>query len=344
MMSWSLALATYERREVLEQCVRCVLAQTFLPKEIVIVDGSRLWHENMVAVESLLQSVPAIKLVYEEALVRSAAAQRNQAADRCTAEVLFFIDDDTLMYPDCAERIMEVYNADKNKMIAAVAGANVAESPLNCSSSSEATPLSSSPGGGVLKKAARSVLKANDRFLPYEDKFPSHDVPQFLTDFNVAFCRTLPGFSLTMRRSIATREKFDNRLLRYSAEEDSDITYRASRSGLLLKSLDAKLHHIGSPGGRLSTYTTTALTAINLVFLHRINSPDLKSSKFRLWKFLLRRSMIEAAKDVYYRDPLFPRFRGIIRGVYSIGTLLNANMQNSVQKFCSMQEKLVLNK
>lgn len=344
MMSWSLALATYERRDVLEQCIRCVLAQTCPPKEIVIVDGSRLWLENKVLVEGLLQNTPDIKLIYEEAVVRSAAAQRNQAADKCSGDVLFFIDDDSLMYPDCAERIMEIYAADKNQLIAAIAGANVAESPLNCASSSEATPLSSSPGGGVVKKVVRSLLNANSRFLPYEDEFPVHEVPQFLEHFNVAFCKTLPGFSLTMRGYIARKERFDNRLLRYSAEEDSDITYRASRSGLLIKSLDAKLHHIGSPGGRLSTYTTTALTAINLVFLHRINSPDLRSSKFRLWKFLLRRSMIEAAKDVYYRDPLFPRFRGIIRGIYSIGALLNASMQKSIENFCSIQEKLVLNK
>ncbi|WP_082859137.1 glycosyltransferase family A protein [Microbulbifer sp. Q7] len=344
MMSWSLALATYERRDVLEQCIHCILAQSYRPKEIVVVDGSRSWRENKAAVEALLQDEHGITLIYEEALVRSAAAQRNQAAEICSGDVLFFIDDDTLMYPECAERIMEIYTADKNCQIAAVAGANVGQNPLNCSNSKEASLLSSSPGGGVVKKAVRFILNANSRFLPYEDSFPSHDAPEFLKDFKVAFCNTLPGFSLTMRSEIAKKEKFDNRLLRYSAEEDSDITYRASRSGLLIKSLDAKLHHIGSPGGRLSTYTTTALTAINLVFLHRINSPDLKSSKFRLWKFLLRRSVIEAAKDVYYRDPLFPRFRGIIRGIHSIGSLLNTNMQSSIEKFCSIQEKLVLDK
>lgn len=320
-LTWSLALATYERLDVLVDCIDCVLSQTYPPVEIVIVDGSKDWLRNKEIITNKVNDFDGIGFEYVEAKIRSAAAQRNQAASCCTGDVLFLIDDDTLMYPSCAEEIMKLYELDGEDKISAVAGSNVNLSPLQ-NENEEVELLSSSPGGGGIKHWVRKVLNANTRFVPYDDDFPRHEIPSAMNRENIAVCKTLPGFSLTMRRKIVIEEQFESRLKRYSADEDSDLTYRASRRGLLLKALNAHLHHIGSPGGRLSIFSTTALTSINIVYLHRLHSDNLKRSKARLITFLLNRLAVEFAKDIYYRGFRLPRSRGILVGIFNLDRVL----------------------
>lgn len=320
-LTWSLALATYERLDVLVDCIDCVLSQTYPPIEIVVVDGSKDWLANKEVISNKVSGIEGIRFEYLEAEIKSAAAQRNQAASRCTGDVLFLIDDDTLMYPNCAQEIMQLYELDVEGKISAVAGSNVSLSPLQ-NAQEEVQLLSSSPGGGQIKQWIRKVLNANNRFVPYDDDFPCYEIPGGVSKENIAVCKTLPGFSLTMRRKIVIEEKFESRLKRYSADEDSDLTYRASRRGPLIKALNAHLHHIGSPGGRLSVFSTTALTSINIVYLHRLHSSNLKRSKTRLRAFLFNRLAVEFAKDIYYRGFRFPRARGILVGIVNLDRVL----------------------
>lgn len=45
-LTWALCVATLNRIDALETCVRCALAQTRSPAEIVIVDASDTWAEH----------------------------------------------------------------------------------------------------------------------------------------------------------------------------------------------------------------------------------------------------------------------------------------------------------
>lgn len=340
-LTWSLALATYERLDILTQCIDCVLSQSLPPSDIVIVDGSKNWKANRDVIFKKLNDHWLQKVIYVEANVRSAAAQRNQATEACQGDIVFLIDDDTLMYPGCAEEIMRIYEKDVDGQVVAVAGSNVSHSPLE-NTGKEPELLSSSPGGGKFKHFVRKVLQANVRFVPYEQEFPKHPLPKTISreDDNVVVCPTLPGFSLTMRRSIVVRERFEDRLKRYSADEDTDLTYRASRQGLLLKALNAHLHHVGSPGGRLSVYSTTALSSLNIIYLHYLHSPDRASSYYRLRSYLLRRLLVEGAKDIYYRSPAMPRLRGVWVGLSNLKKLLKRPDSEVNAVFESLQLRL----
>ena len=125
-LTWSLAMATYERRDVLEDCIECVLNQTALPSDIVIVDGSADWIGSKKQLEKKFPRLLSLEYTYVPAEVKSAASQRNQAAALCRGDVLFFIDDDTMMYPDCAQNIMDIYRSDLKK--------NIVAKPKSCAS------------------------------------------------------------------------------------------------------------------------------------------------------------------------------------------------------------------
>jgi glycosyltransferase involved in cell wall biosynthesis len=123
-LTWSLSVPTYRRPVVLKECVGCALAQTRPPHEIVIIDASDDWDASKEEISRLLDdSRMAVRLVYEKAVVASSAAQRNQAMAASTSDVVFLIDDDSLMYPDCAEVVMDIYERDVSRRVLAVAAA-----------------------------------------------------------------------------------------------------------------------------------------------------------------------------------------------------------------------------
>ena len=95
--------------------------QTRPPKEIVVVDAGENWEATRDLILSTIAAEhPEIRWVYVEAEHRSSTLQRNQGVLLATSDVLFLIDDDSMMYPDCAERIMEVYEADRDHKIMGV--------------------------------------------------------------------------------------------------------------------------------------------------------------------------------------------------------------------------------
>jgi hypothetical protein len=112
--TWAWCIATYKRHDMLERSCALALEQTVPPSELVVTDASPNWDEGRARLEKVLASYAATgraapRLDYAEASVASSSKQRNESIERCTADVLFLFDDDTLMFPETAERLLEVY-------------------------------------------------------------------------------------------------------------------------------------------------------------------------------------------------------------------------------------------
>ena len=120
-LSWSIVVATYRREKILPMALNFAVRQTRPPNEIVVVDASENWEATRdLILSTIAVEHPEIRWVYAEAEYRSSTLQRNQGVLLATSEVLFLIDDDSMMYPDCAERIMEVYEADRDHKVMGV--------------------------------------------------------------------------------------------------------------------------------------------------------------------------------------------------------------------------------
>ena len=309
---WALAIATYNRADVLLRCVELALDQTLPPDEIVIVDGSEDWEETYKRMcELLVRRQNKTPLVYQAAKVRSAAAQRNQCVEAASADVLFLFDDDTLMYPDCAEKILAVYNADPQHQVAGVAAISRRFPPdMQQAVLGDSDIVPEKPPRGRWVNAVRKLLKTHDIFVPYNESIPDPPIPDAVAAMPVGRRHTMAGFSMTVRRPYALKEPFSEFLLD-RGPEDSDMSYRLLWHGALLTALDAKVCHVGSPSGRFSQFSRVALGGVGALVLHRYFSDDVERSRRQCRQMLRRRLRIGLAKDVYYRQLSFPRTRGM---------------------------------
>ena len=312
MTTWALAVATYERPEMLRRCVRAAINQTRPPAEVVVVDASCDHERNRGLIEA--EVAGRVPLVYEPADRPSAAAQRNRAAGLASADVVFLIDDDSLLYPDAAAKVMEVYDRDAEGEVAGVAPLLAAAPPdVEVAGGGEreevAPPEPPSAAAGRAARLARRLLSADDLFVPYDADFPRREVPAALRELPVAPRPLMAGFSMTCRRAAILAEPFEE-LLADRGPEDSDVSYRLSRRGLLLSRLDARLHHAAEPAGRFGSYRRQVLDLLGPCVLHRLYSSDLARSRRRQRAITLRRTLIGLLKDARAADPRLPRLRG----------------------------------
>lgn len=341
-LTWALVIATYKRSEILPRTLKLAVEQTRPPSEIIVVDASPDWHETRDWVmRGLAPASPGIEWRYVQARRASASAQRNQGIELATADVLFFFDDDSLMYPDCAERIMAVYEADEpNHSVAGVASMLAAAPPDDGDEGEAARPISATKSSTGLRRVVRRVLRADDIFVPYDEHYPVHELPLAVKQLRVGTRNAMAGMTMTMRRPIAEREPFEEILLD-RGPEDSDMSYRASRHGALLTALDARVYHVGSPTGRFTPVSRAALGAIGPLVLHRIYSTNLRLSIKRSRRLLWRSFLISLCRDLSQREWRMPNTRGICMALWHMKSIFARDEQQLRAWYPAFQRRLL---
>ncbi len=301
--SWALVVATYKRHEMLLACVQRALSQTRPPSQIVIVDASPDHEEGCALIAPHCEN-RGIPLLYVQAEVPSAAAQRNQGIALATAEVLFMIDDDSLLCPDAAEKVMRVYEADVHEQIAGVLMEQTESEPGHHDG---AMALEHSAGGFLKRKrigprrlvtktrlgkllSREVLLMSRERlFIPYTGDFPNLPVPQAVLDLGARRVRLFTGCAMTYRRRVIGRVGFDAQLRGYCPAEDLDASYRASQLGALVFLPGAKLRHVEAAAGRVKRRVATCLSVVNLALFIREHAQDGRARAREFALLVLRR-------------------------------------------------------
>jgi len=151
----------------------------------------------------------------------------------------------------------------------------------------------------------------------------------------------MPGGRTSFRRDILVREPFSEMLRRYASGEDSDMSYRASRHGPLIFRRDARVHHIGAPGGRLSARTVAALGALNPAALHVVHSIDRERSLRETRRLLRRRFLIHFIKDLTLRQWTIPTARGLLFAMRNLDAVFAQSPDEIGAWYASFQERLI---
>ena len=334
-LSWALCVATLDRIEILEACLRCVLGQTRRPSEIVIVDASAAWRAHAQRARSIVDG--SVPLVYVAARRPSLTVQRNQALELARSDILFLIDDDSLMHPDCAAAILAVYEADGEDAIAAVGASEVAEVPAAsglgeaAGAAADAAALASRrharagriPGRGralagtALGRWVRDEVfldLAERHFVPY-DAHRSRAPVRVPEGVEATPRPHIGGFALTVRRAVAAAEPFDPHLLAYCPGEDLDATYRYGRHGAVVVAHKAHLHHRAVAASRLKRYRVSQLGSLNSAFFTAQHSDARARHIAQYYVLGLRRLLAELLKDVLRGRPSLPQLRGTAAGL-----------------------------
>lgn len=328
MLTWALCVSTINRLEVLGLCVGQALAQTRPPAEIVIVDASRDWSRNRDEIAALVALRPEIRFVYERAPMRSLPAQRNAAIARATADVLFLIDDDSLMHPDCAEIVMGHYERDAACALAAIGATPTAQSPvaLDLEVGAQKPGLASDETVSGAVRGSRLgrffwkhvlLMSLENTFVHYDDRDLAAERAAFarLGLPGLAPMSFLGGFTITVRRDVALREPFDDGLITYAPAEDLDATYRFGRHGFLARAEGARLFHYVAASNRVDRVALQTLRILNRAYFAARNSRAPTRHFFAFELYALRCVPANLLKDLAARRLTLPQTRGALRAV-----------------------------
>lgn len=345
-LTWGLVVATYKRHEMLRRCLDAAFRQTRLPTEVLVVDASPDFDEVVAAFVDAYGDRAGVRFVFQRAHRASSTHQRNQGIALATADVLFLIDDDSLMYRDCAERIMAVYEADLEARVHGVCAIGVGQPPPEDGSEPLAEdPLLPEPSrdGPMLRvlRPFRRWLTAGSYFVPYDKEYPRCPIPASIPPQDIGRIDAAPGYAMTFRRDAIAAVGFEPLLSRYAAGEDQDASYRVSRHGALLNAVRARLHHATAPGGRLSEFTVAVLANLNQVVLHRKHSTDPKLSKKRLAANLRQRLLLNLVRDLRNRRFRLPKTRGTLFALRWFRRIWTMPMQELERFYPSFQDDLI---
>lgn len=348
-LRWSLTIATYRRAYILPTCIRLACNQSRPPAEVVVVDASPDWKETRALVESQMsQAHPGIRLLYVAAERASSAAQRNQAVDLASSDIVFMIDDDALMHPGCAAEIMAVYEADPEEQVAGVQAVLTTSIPAEIDQSAYTEIRYDGIADGSfgrsrnpLHRYGHKLLSAEDFIVKYDSAGTEPSLPGAVSRLAIERTEVLAGMRMTWRRRIIGQVRFEELLQRYAAYEDYDASLRASRLGLLLSALQAKICHLKSAGGgRLSRRDVAYISSINWAVLLRLNSDDPKRVEHEYRRKLLKNAGIDLLRDILRWRWRLPHFRGRIAGLGMLRPIFQRSPADLREWYRKYQETL----
>jgi GT2 family glycosyltransferase len=352
-LDWALVISTYKREALLPGCLRCALQQTVIPKEIIIVDASPYWETTRTQImQELAAKYPAIDWKYVQAKRASLPAQRNQGIDLAAADILFLIDDDSFMYPDCAEEIMRIYTRDVDKK---VLGIMAFLAPIPPSFNSGAEKLIDNKIDKTWVSWLRekwqllrfrlikmiNPLVQNSTLLPPYDHPPIRHEFKIPDDIRAHRVPDLLGWGMTFRRQVFEQIQFEELLERYAISEDTDVSYRVARQGVLLRALNARIYHMKAEGGRLSRFAVAVLSAFNMLVLHRFHNTHFGKFKNHLRPLLLKRMLQLTLKDLLAGRWSFPSTRGMFFVLLNYERLLSKSTEELKSWYPQFQQELI---
>jgi GT2 family glycosyltransferase len=339
-LQWSLAVATLNREDILLRSLRANVHQTRPPNQVIVVDSSDNWQRTRDRVlAEVAPEAPDVEWIYLGSDVRSSTHQRNLGFARCKGDVVFFLDDDSFMYRDCAEQVMRVYEADDKEEIGGVS------TTLADRLEGEPAPEGDHPEarrdglGGLLMQLAQRMWWQDRLFIPYDGRFYLRDVEGLAP--NVIPVRLFQGCRMTFRTN-AVREAggFEEMLIRTAYGEDIDLSYRVSRDRALVLAEKATLRHEQVPVQRPKRELNTALVLLNAVALFKLNRPDAAPTRRHVYRFLLERATLEFARDCVRPRRWMPYTLGVLRAARYVPTVLSLDGETLRKDYVGIQRRL----
>ena len=227
----SVIIPTYNRPEELEDCLRSLARQTVPPDELLVVDDGNL--SRIPAGDLCRQAGVECRHIHkkEPGLTES----RNVGVERSGGEIVFFFDDDVVLFPDYIEKVLALYAEDDSGDLGGVGGFIVNTKPL------------------TLPRALRYAFDVP--FLVSGLREGRVLKSGFCTDFGdtpfplrrVTPVEFLPGAAFSFRRQVLEEFSFTPGFRDVALGEDKDFTVRVSRRYRLLLHPGARLYHFESP-------------------------------------------------------------------------------------------------
>lgn len=344
-LPYDIVMATRNRPAAVALSLPLILRQTRPPARIIVVDSS----DDPAPIEALAREAGAAGICPVEFLASAPGLtlQRNRGLAASGAEIVVFPDDDSLLYPDAAERMLEIYEADTGGRVAAVCAAPAARPPgdagldLGRHAAESTGPLRRAAAG--LRQRLKEHLAAANPFLAVGGRLNARhgDLPEGLARLGAAPVPYMTGFRMSFRRA-AIAPGFDEALQRYSWFEDIDASFTAMRSGLVVVARGARIYHHRTAAARDNGHRMGLWAILNrgyVVMKHvRANPatfPDPARERRRLSAYCRARALAyrALARGRFGRD----RARGAAEGLGRLPALLAAPAERLAETYRALE-------
>ncbi len=270
--SISVVTPTYYRPGEINQLLDSLSRQTYLPLELIIVDGAPADEQ---ATEKLVAGRSSA-LPFRCRYIRrggGTAIQRNAGIDIAQGDFISFIDDDISLEPDFFEQILLAYEQDRNRRVGGIAG-YITNQHLD---------PDQSPRWRWYRRLHLFTTYEPGRY-DYQTGYPINRYLQpphagiRTIDFMGSNC------AVWRREVFASGLRFSPFFSDYGVLEDAHLALRAGRDWTLWECGQARCVHHRSPRGRVSTRRLAWKTAVNYryVFVDIVPQRNWKQ-ELRFW-------------------------------------------------------------
>lgn len=277
LMQVSIIIPTYNRANDLCECLDSLIIQTTLPKEIIIVDDS-----NNDEINNLIQHRKnefigkRISLIYiKNHRDKSSAISRNIGTDNSTGDVILFLDGDVILDSEYITETLKVYNKYPN--VLGLQGYII----------DETKETFYQKVSNIINTIFYLSHFENNRCRVLPSTYGTY--PKLTGKEKLIQCEWLSGTNCSYRGVILDDFKFDEKLRRYSYNEDTDLSFRIFQKypDSLLMTAHAKLMHKESKEGRHPRKVLIYMSVIYLVyFFYKNIEPDFKNKLIFIWSMI----------------------------------------------------------
>lgn len=267
-MNYSIVVATRNRQDALRLSVPRMVRQTLPPAQLIVVDSSDDHEATRVAVRAAIgESSVRVQIIRSE---RGLTLQRNASLAHISEPVVLFPDDDSILFPDAAEKLLAIYARDDARRIAA---ACALESDLAPDGYTRPDDLSYQTRPRKLHGVSLLRLRWENRLFPEPLRVVGRQfaaratLPDWAATAGVVPVGTMTGFQMSFRTAVIRQVGFDAHLRRYALYEDRDASLGAWRHGAVVGVRGARVFHDRAVGHRDDGRRIGVSTLLNLAYI-----------------------------------------------------------------------------
>lgn len=274
----ALIICTYMRNQSLLKLLLSIKKQSVYPNEIIIVDGSINDKTKQLFETNTFENLRYYKVDKEN---RGLTKQRNFGINLVSknSDVVCFLDDDTVLFPDCLEQLLSTYKKYPNAL---GVGGYIADDVDFKYVGEEYTPNDNDFyfDGWKRKDSKRFVIRKKFRL---DSDTPPGILPLFSHARSISFLppsdkvyevELLMGCIASFKRTVFDSHQFSTFFEGYGLYEDADFSIRVAKAGKIYLNTAAKVYHYHEASGRPNQYKYGKMVVRNGYHIWRTKNPN----------------------------------------------------------------------
>ncbi|MEQ8688287.1 MAG: glycosyltransferase family 2 protein [Imperialibacter sp.] len=299
----AVVVPTYNRPVALKATLLSLSKQSYLPKQVVVIDASDKEAGQWPAAQAELEAI--INIDYYPADQKGAASQRNQGVKSANQPFILFMDDDVFLETGCIAHLWDCIQSDKS-----IGGVNAMITNQKYTQPGKLTLFMARVFTGYsLPSLAGRCIGPGWNFLPQDGE----DLPPYVR------VEWLNSTCTLYRKEALPDPVFGCHFTGYSLMEDLTLSLQVGKQWRLFNSRVSRIYHDTQPGDhKKSVFALARMSVVNRYFItHSILNRTYPRASILLLESFFLLSMLSSFKNIRH---IPAKLLGILAGMWSTYT------------------------